>query len=461
MLLLSGGSGLLIFVFLLFVLNAFGLNRFLCFRHTFIFYKLIRVIFFAGNVADQTGFFRHIAFLTLPSSLLTILNNIRLVSETQVQHLGSGIDRSKEEEDRQCGKKSGSEVEVVPDTPQTLPIRFVQHPQVLAARRSADHHKIGQSEAFQELTQVGRKGQVQEGQGVQPLESADEAEGGASDIFENSQQPQNEGSQTDAAGELHQLQTGPALVPAVGVEQLQVYAGVGVLNGKGGGRLEQPSGGGERRVELVGMREGKGNVLLPVAVAGILGGHCSEGSGVDHEHLGNGHSAADCQIAGLQLCQIGYIYVEAALKNKQVSHHHSSAIHHWQSTAGYNTAVLAHFSAVDPHSRGTDSQTFVVAEHQGRRAGHRTGSIFRRQVELGGTGKDALIGEGVEKVAVGTGGALNALTAGGLAVEDVAVDAGQTGKTVGAGTAGRTAGYTAAGRVVGVAAEETGGSAGE
>ena len=136
-------SGFLIFVFLLFVANAFGFNRFLCFQHTFILYKLIRVIFFAGNIADQTGFFRHIALLTLPSSLLTIINNIRLVSETQVQHFGCGIDRPKEEEDRQCGKKSGSEVEVVPDTPQTFPIRFFQNPQVLAARRSADHHKIG------------------------------------------------------------------------------------------------------------------------------------------------------------------------------------------------------------------------------------------------------------------------------------------------------------------------------
>ena len=93
---------------------------------------------------------------------------------------------------------------------------------------------------------------------------------------------------------------------------------------------------------------------------------------------------------------------------------------------------------IDPHSLGTVLKAGVVVGKQHIGGGTRFGAGVDQGlgVQIYGTGVDALVGEQVKVVAVGTGRALDALAATGLGVEDIAVDAGGAGVSVLAGEAG-------------------------
>jgi len=93
--------------------------------------------------------------------------------------------------------------------------------------------EVGQFESLQEVSDVGREGEVHEGERVQPLEGAKEGQGCTSEIFKDSQEPEEECSDADTHRQLHQLQSCSSLILAVGVVLFDVNAGICILNGQG------------------------------------------------------------------------------------------------------------------------------------------------------------------------------------------------------------------------------------
>jgi hypothetical protein len=142
--------------------------------------------------------------------------------------------------------------------------------------------------------------------------------------------------------------------------------------------------------------------------------------------------------------EVGDPHVEMAIDHQHVPQHQGTAGHHRQARRSRDHLALA--LLIDPHTPGADLEASGVAGEQNIAllAWLCTDVGAGLDVEGRRAAVDAGVGRGVEVEAVGAVGALDALVARRLTVEDVAVDAGEAGVPVLAAVAWGLAGYAAA-----------------